>query len=126
MSTSILIVDDDFSVTTSLALLLKQAGYQSRTAASPAEALELIERERFDLILQDMNFSRQTSGEEGLALLKNIKTRQPKAPVILMTAWGSITLAVKGVQAGAADFITKPWSNEQLLQSVKTALGLAA
>jgi DNA-binding NtrC family response regulator len=126
MSTSILIVDDDFSVTTSLALLLKQAGYQSRTAASPAEALELIERERFDLILQDMNFSRQTSGEEGLALLKNIKTRQPKTPVILMTAWGSIALAVKGVQAGAADFITKPWSNEQLLQSVKTALGLAA
>jgi DNA-binding NtrC family response regulator len=105
---------------------LKQAGYQSRTAASPAEALELIERERFDLILQDMNFSRQTSGEEGLALLKNIKTRQPKTPVILMTAWGSIALAVKGVQAGAADFITKPWSNEQLLQSVKTALGLAA
>jgi len=126
MSNSILIVDDDFSVTTSLALLLKQAGYQSRTAASPAEALELIERERFDLILQDMNFSRQTTGEEGLALLKNIKIRKPKAPVILLTAWGSITLAVKGVQAGAADFITKPWSNEQLLQSVKTALGLAA
>lgn len=126
MSTAILIVDDDFSVTTSLALLLKQAGYQSRTAASPAEALALIEREQFDLILQDMNFSRQTSGAEGLALLNHIKTRQPQMPVILMTAWGSITLAVKGVQAGAADFITKPWSNEQLLQSVKTALGLAA
>ncbi len=126
MSTSILIVDDDFSVTTSLALLLKQAGYQSRTASSPAAALQLLESERFDLILQDMNFSRETSGEEGLALLKNIKNQKSNVPVILMTAWGSIALAVKGVQAGAADFITKPWSNEQLLQSVKTALGLAA
>ncbi|MGH7452374.1 MAG: sigma-54-dependent transcriptional regulator [bacterium] len=126
MSNSILIVDDDFSVITSLALLLKQAGYLSHSAASPAEALELLEREKFDLILQDMNFSRQTTGEEGLALLKNIKARKLQVPVILMTAWGSIALAVKGVQTGAADFITKPWSNEQLLQSVRTALGLAA
>jgi len=126
MSNSILIVDDDFSVTTSLALLLKQAGYQSHTTASPSEALALIEREKFELILQDMNFSRKTTGEEGLALLKTIKAKKPHTPIILMTAWGSIALAVKGVQSGAADFITKPWNNEQLLQSVKTALGLAA
>ncbi|MGH7595589.1 MAG: sigma-54-dependent transcriptional regulator [bacterium] len=126
MSNSILIVDDDFSVSTSLALLLKQASYQSHAAASPAEALEWLEREKFDLILQDMNFSRRTTGEEGLLLLKDIKARKPQVPVILMTAWGSIALAVKGVQSGAADFITKPWNNEQLLQSVKTALGLAA
>jgi len=126
MSNSILIVDDDFSVTASLALLLKQAGYPSRAAASPKEALESIERESFGLILQDMNFSRTTSGEEGLHLLAEIKTRQPQVPVILMTAWGSISLAVKGIQSGAADFITKPWSNEQILQAVKTALGLAA
>ena len=122
----ILIVDDDISVTTSLALLLKQAGYRSQTAANPAEALEWIESEKFDLVLQDMNFSRQTSGEEGLALLGEIKARQPDLPVILMTAWGSIELAVRGVKGGAADFVTKPWTNEQLLQSVKTALGLAA
>jgi len=126
MNNSILIVDDDFSVTTSLSLLLKQAGYQSRTAASPKEALESIERESFGLILQDMNFSRNTTGEEGLRLLQEFKTRQPAVPIILMTAWGSISLAVKGIQSGAADFITKPWSNEQLLQAVKTALGLAA
>jgi len=126
MSNSILIVDDDFSVTTSLALLLKQAGYQSRAASSPKEALESIERDSFDLILQDMNFSRNTTGEEGLRLLQEFKTRQPAIPIILMTAWGSISLAVKGIQSGAADFITKPWSNEQLLQAVKTALSLAA
>jgi len=126
MSNTILIVDDDFSVSTSLSLLLKQAGYSPQTAANPAEALEKLARENFVLVLQDMNFSRQTTGEEGLELLKKIKVQKPQLPVILMTAWGSIALAVKGVQAGAADFITKPWSNEQLLQAVKTALGLAA
>jgi DNA-binding NtrC family response regulator len=126
MSSSILIVDDDFSVTTSLALLLKQAGYSSQAVSTPAEALQRLERENFGLVLQDMNFSRKTTGEEGLALLKAIKAKNPNIPIILMTAWGSIALAVKGVQSGAADFITKPWNNEQLLQSVKTALGLAA
>jgi DNA-binding NtrC family response regulator len=126
MSNTILIVDDDFSVSTSLSLLLKQAGYSPHAAANPAEALEKLAREDFALVLQDMNFSRKTTGEEGLALLKKIKAQKPQLPVILMTAWGSIALAVKGVQAGAADFITKPWSNEQLLQAVKTALGLAA
>ena len=122
----ILLIDDDPSITASLSLLLKQAGYRSRTAASPAEALALLEKERFDLILQDMNFSRQTSGEEGMILLEQLKRRYPPVPVILMTAWGSIELAVKGVKAGAADFITKPWNNEQLVQAVKTTLSLAA
>ncbi|MGH7494501.1 MAG: sigma-54-dependent transcriptional regulator [bacterium] len=126
MSSSILIIDDDFSVTASLVLLLKQAGYPARTAASPREALELLEHEKIELIFQDMNFSRQTTGAEGLGLLEAIKAKKPQLPVILMTAWGSIALAVKGMQAGAADFITKPWSNEQILQAVKTALGLAA
>lgn len=122
----ILIIDDDFSVTASLALLLKQAGLAAQSAASPQEALQKLTHEKFDLILQDMNFSRRTSGEEGIALLKEIKQRQPHAPIILITAWGSIELAVKGMQAGASDFITKPWSNEQLLQAVKTALKLSA
>lgn len=122
----ILIIDDDFSIAASLALLLKQAGFASHTAAAPAEALQKIAQEKFDLILQDMNFSRSTSGEEGLALLRALKQRQPQVPVILITAWGSIGLAVRGMQAGASDFITKPWSNEQLLQSVKTALALSA
>ncbi len=122
----ILIIDDDFSVTASLALLLKQAGFAAQSAASPEEALQKLTHENFDLILQDLNFSRRTSGEEGLALLKEIKQRQPHARIILITAWGSIELAVKGMQAGASDFITKPWSNEQLLQAVKTALKLSA
>ena len=120
----VLIVDDDASITTSLALLLKQAGHTSRSTASPAEALVLLERGGFALVLQDMNFSRQTTGAEGLALLTAIKARWPQVPVVLMTAWGSIGLAVQGMKAGAADFVTKPWTNAQLVQSVDTALGL--
>lgn len=122
----ILIVDDDTSVIASLALLLKQAGYRSQSASTPAEALKKLESESFQLVLQDMNFSRKTSGEEGLELLKQIKTLKPQLPVILMTAWGSISLAVSGVRAGALDFVTKPWTNQQLLQSIKTALSLTA
>jgi DNA-binding NtrC family response regulator len=74
----------------------------------------------------DMNFSRATSGEEGLALLTRVRAASPFVPVILMTAWGSIDLAVKGMRAGASDFVTKPWTNPQLLAAVRTALGLAA
>jgi DNA-binding NtrC family response regulator len=122
----ILIVDDDPSVTASLALLLKQANRAAHSAAAPAEALAWLESNPCELVLQDMNFSRQTSGEEGLGLLKAIRARWPQLPVVLMTAWGSIALAVEGMKAGASDFITKPWTNPQLLQAVGTALGLAA
>jgi two-component system NtrC family response regulator len=122
----ILVIDDDYSVTASLALLLKQAGHESRTAASPDEAMALLDREPVRLVLQDMNFSRRTTGEEGLDLLARIRERHPDMPVILITAWGSIALAVAGMKAGAADFITKPWTNEQILHSLGAVLGLAA
>jgi two-component system NtrC family response regulator len=122
----ILIVDDDPSITASLSLLLKQNGHRSASAASPAEALAWLEHHDCDLVLQDMNYSRQTSGDEGLELLARVKAVHPRLPVVLMTAWGSIDLAVKGMKAGAADFVTKPWSNEQMLQTVGTTIGLAA
>ncbi|MCP4659270.1 MAG: sigma-54-dependent Fis family transcriptional regulator [bacterium] len=121
----VLIVDDDRAVTTSLALLLKQAGYAAHPAADPEAALAALAEREFGLVLQDMNFSRRTTGEEGLELLQRIKGRYPHLPVVLITAWGSVELAVKGVKAGAVDFITKPWSHEQILQAVRTALGLA-
>ena len=125
-SEMVLIVDDDPSVTTSLALLLKQAGYRSQVAATPAQALDCLTGDTFHLVIQDMNFSRKTSGEEGLELLRRIKAVRPHLPVILLTAWGSIQLAVDGMRAGASDFVTKPWTNQQILQSVQTAVGLAA
>ena len=122
----ILIVDDDPSVTTSLGLLLKRHGHPNRAARSAEEALAILREAELDLVLQDMNFSRGTTGEEGLELLAEIRRLRPRLPVILITAWGSISLAVEGMKAGAADFVTKPWNNAQLLQSVETALSLAS
>ncbi len=121
----ILIVDDDASVHASLGLLLKQAGQASAWVAGRTEALSWLATHACDLVLQDMNFSRETSGDEGLALLRDVRATHPHLPVILMTAWGSIPLAVAGMRLGASDFITKPWSNAQVVQAVETALGLA-
>ena len=121
----ILVIDDDIAVRTSLDLLFRRAGYQSQCASKPEEALEVIKGQTIDLIIMDMNFTLETSGEEGLQLLKEIKNISPDIPVILITAWGSIPLAVEGMKAGATDFISKPWNNEHLLQSVATALSLS-
>jgi two-component system, NtrC family, response regulator len=118
----ILIVDDDESVTTSLSILLKRAGYLPLVAFDAAQALALIREHDPALVIHDMNFSRSTTGEEGLGLLQAIRARDPRTPVILITAWGSIDLAVKGMKAGASDFIAKPWNNDRLLQVVTTAL----
>lgn len=122
----ILIIDDDAAVQVSLALLLKQAGYETLCCDGPEPALALMAREPVDLVLQDMNFSLQTSGEEGLDLLTRIKDKHPALPVLLMTAWGSIALAVRGVKAGAANFFTKPWDNAQLAALVASTLELSA
>lgn len=122
----ILIVDDDKTVRLSLALLLKRAGYETDQAASPEEALEKVRARRYDLILMDMNYSRSTSGTEGIELLRKTRIFLPDTPVILITAWGSIELAVEGIRAGAYDFITKPWNNLVLLQRIETALSLNA
>lgn len=122
----ILIIDDDEAVRSSLSLLLKQAGYAVAAAADPPEALRRVKEQAPELVILDMNFSVSTSGKEGLLLLKELKSICPGSPVILFTAWGSIPLAVEGMKAGAADFITKPWDNERLLRSIKTVLHLSA
>jgi DNA-binding NtrC family response regulator len=121
----ILIIDDDKAVRSSLTLLLKQAGFATATAEDPNDALVGLRAAEPDLIILDMNFSVGTSGEEGLDLLETIRSQHPGCPVILITAWGSIPLAVAGMKLGAADFITKPWNNERLLQSVRTTLSLS-
>jgi DNA-binding NtrC family response regulator len=120
----ILIVDDDPSITASLALLLKQHGYPAVSASTPDEALAALRGERIQLVIQDMNFTRRTTGEEGLRLLADIRAQEPSLPVILITAWASIELAVQGMKLGAADFITKPWSNARVIESIETALRL--
>ncbi len=120
----ILIIDDDAAVRSSLSLLLKRAGHEAEAVASPEAALDFVRHTVPDLMLMDMNFSLTTQGEEGLELLRKTRVFCPGIPVILITAWGSITLAVRGMQLGAFDFITKPWDNRQLLKSVETALDL--
>lgn len=120
----ILIIDDDNSIRTSLSFMLKRAGYDTMALASPKEAIAIVRDIEPQLILMDMNFSLTTSGDEGLTLLKQVKLFRPDVPVILMTAWGSIELAVKGMKAGAFDFITKPWNNAMLLQRIETAIEL--
>lgn len=122
----LLIIDDDSGVRSSLSFMLKRAGYQVTAVTGPREAMEVVRSEAPSLILMDMNFTLSTSGEEGLTLLKQVKVFRPDVPVILMTAWGSIQLAVQGMQAGAFDFITKPWNNAALLQRIETALELTA
>lgn len=90
------------------------------------DAVDAVKSVPFELILMDMNYSRLTSGIEGITLLKQVKIFAPDVPVILMTAWGSIELAVEGMRAGAFDFITKPWDNRMLLQRIETALEISA
>lgn len=122
----ILIIDDDSAVRSSLSFMLTRAGYEVEAVSGPREAMEIVRSVSPALILMDMNFTLSTSGEEGLTLLKQVKLFRPDVPVILMTAWGSIQLAVQGMQAGAFDFVTKPWNNAALLQRIETALELAA
>lgn len=120
----ILIIDDDIAVRTSLQLLLEQQGFVTATADGPAPAIALFEREQPDLIILDLNFSIDTSGNEGMALLQRIRQLRRDVPVILITGWATIELAVKGMKLGANDFINKPWHNDHLLQSVRTLLNL--
>ncbi len=120
----ILICDDDITVRTSLTLVLKRAGYEVATASTQQEVIDYVRKNTPELILMDMNYSNTTTGEEGLELLAKIRIFQPDVPVILITAWGSIGLAVQGIRAGAFDFITKPWNNLALLNTIQTAIQL--
>lgn len=116
----ILIVDDDIAVRTSLSLLLKSAGYGIATAENATEALQIINEEKPEMIILDLNFSADTSGKEGMDLLAHIRSINLTLPVILITGWASLDLAVQGMKLGANDFINKPWSNDHVLQSVRT------
>lgn len=120
----ILVIDDNETIRTSLSFMLRRAKYEVEVVSSPAEAIQVVRAREPHLVLMDMNYSLSTDGEEGIMLLRQVKVFCPQVPVILMTAWGSIDLAVKGMQAGAFDFVTKPWNNMALMQRIETALEL--
>ena len=119
--TRLLIADDQKDVLEALRLLLKGEGYDVQSAPSPAGVIKALEAHDFDVVLIDLNYSRDTtSGREGLDLLNQIKGIDESLPVIVMTAWGSIDLAVEAMQRGARDFVQKPWENARLLTIIRT------
>ncbi|HVG13881.1 MAG TPA: sigma-54 dependent transcriptional regulator, partial [Chitinophagaceae bacterium] len=120
----ILIIDDDIAVRTSLLLLLQNEGYEVGSTGEPKEAIRIIKETLPQLIILDLNFSIDTSGKEGMEVLREIRKITESVPVVLITGWGTIQLAVEGMKMGANDFLNKPWSNDHVLQSVKTLLHL--
>ena len=121
----VLIADDQADIRDALRLLLKREKYETHAVASPAEALAAIEAREFDAVLMDLNYARDTtSGEEGFDLLTRIQMLDSTLPVIVMTAWGSVEIAVEAMRRGARDFIQKPWENERLLSIIRTQIDL--
>ena len=121
----VLIADDQVDVLEALNLLLKAEGFRIETAEAPSEIIKKLEQREYDVLLMDLNYTRDTtSGEEGLDLLGRIQSLDASLPVIVMTAWGSVDLAVEALRRGAKDFIQKPWDNERLFAIVRTQLEL--
>src|ERR1700758_1315789 len=121
----VLLADDQQDIRDSLRLLLKGEGYETQGVASPAEALNALEAREFDAVLMDLNYARDTtSGQEGLDLLTRIQVIDSTVPVVVMTAWSSIELAVEAMRRGARDFIPKPWENQRLLAIIRTQIEL--
>jgi DNA-binding NtrC family response regulator len=121
----ILVADDQPDVLEALRLLVKGQGYQADTVESPAAVIRALEQRDYDAVLIDLNYARDTtSGEEGLDLLTKIHSADESLPVVVMTAWGSVNLAVEAMRRGARDFIEKPWDNERLLTIIRTQIEL--
>jgi len=122
----ILIADDQPDILEALRLLLKGEGYQIESAGAPAAVLSVLEGRDFDVLLMDLNYARDTtSGAEGLGLLSRLQALDPTLPVVVMTAWGSVELAVEAMRRGARDFIQKPWDNARLLTILRTQVELS-
>ena len=123
----ILIADDQPDVVEALRFLLKGEGYETEGVSSPAAVLQAVATQNFDLLLLDLNYTRDTtSGLEGLDLLSRIKASDSILPVVVMTAWGSVELAVEAMHRGVGDFVLKPWNNRQLLEILRTQLAVGA
>ncbi len=123
----ILIADDQADVLEALRLLLKAEGYQIETVKSPAAVIKAVEARDFSLAIIDLNYTRDTtSGQEGLELLAKLQAVDPTLPVVVMTAWASVEIAVEAMRRGAKDFVTKPWENPRLISIVKNQIELAS
>jgi DNA-binding NtrC family response regulator len=125
MNARILLADDQPDIRESLRLLLKSEGFKVDTVATPAAAVAAVEALPPDLVLMDMNYAQDTtSGQEGLQLLDHLRALEPELPVVVMTAWGSVELAVEAMKRGARDFVPKPWENTKLLATLRSQVEL--
>jgi len=125
-SPRVLIADDQPDVLEALRLLLKGEGYQIELVSSPAGVLNALDAREFDVVLMDLNYARDTtSGQEGLDLLSRIQALDSTLPVVVMTAWSSVKVAVEAMRRGARDFIQKPWENERLVSILRTQIELS-
>ena len=119
----VLIADDQESVQEAMRLLLKGHGFRADVAGTPGDALAAVRERSFDAVLIDLNYTRGVcTGEDGLELLSRLQRLDPELPVIVMTAWGSVDLAVEAMRRGARDFIQKPWENRKVLQMLRSHL----
>ena len=124
-SVRVLVADDQADIREALRLLLKGEGYATEVVSNPNAALEAVQTNEFDIMLMDLNYQRDTtSGKEGMDLLARIQAADGKLPVVVMTAWGSVELAVEAMRRGARDFIQKPWDNPRLLTIIRTQIDL--
>jgi DNA-binding NtrC family response regulator len=122
----ILIADDQPDVLEALRLLLKTEGYQSDAVTSPAAVLQAVDEREYDVVLIDLNYARDTtSGQEGLDLLSKLRAADASLPVVVMTAWGTVDLAVEAMRRGARDFVRKPWDNARVLSILRTQIELS-
>jgi DNA-binding NtrC family response regulator len=126
MQARILVADDQADILSALKLLLKREGFDVATATSPAGVLDVTAREHVDVALVDLNYSRDTtSGDEGVALVDRLHQLHPELPVVVMTAWATVEVAVRAMRHGANDFLEKPWNNQRLLSVLRNQVELA-
>jgi sigma-B regulation protein RsbU (phosphoserine phosphatase) len=115
-----LVADDREDVRLAVELLLKRAGHAGEGVGSPREVKDALARSSYDVVLLDLNYTRDTtSGREGLDLIQRLQRQRPELPVVAMTAWGSVELAVEAMREGARDFVLKPWEDEKLLRTLE-------
>lgn len=121
----ILIVDDDQAIRLSIGLMLRQAGYVYEAVSTETDAVAAVRRGDIELVILDMNLTLSTTGQQGIEMLRKLKVLAPAMPVILLSAWATVPLAVEGMKYGASDFVTKPWANRDFMAKIRKALDKA-
>lgn len=122
----ILIIDDDNAIRLSIGLMLKQAGFIYVAASTEEDALREARRDDLELVILDMNLTLSTTGRQGIEMLRKIHILAPEVPVIMLSAWATVPLAVEGIGYGAVDFVSKPWSNRDFMMKIRKALEASA